>query len=325
MVRHSDTDAQLLELIQRDFPLVSRPFEEIGRRLSIEPAEVISSITRLKNEGIIRQINAIFDSSALGYRSALVAFKVIDEALDRVGESLAANQGVSHCYSRQAEYNLWFTITVGPEDDLKREVLSLAKIDGVEAYNLLPALKIYKIGVFLKMTDEAATDAAPVSKSAVSPGHVLTPEEISAVKALQKDLPLVERPFQELADAADMSEDKLLQYAKLFIENGVMRRFAAVLRHTRAGYKSNAMVCWSVDADHIDQIGQIFAASPAVSHCYERPTFIDWPYPLYTMIHARTDSELNTIIQDLAASSGISEYKVLHSLKEYKKSRVLYF
>lgn len=324
MARHTDTDAQLIELIQRDFPLVSNPYEEIATQLSIEPADVISTISRLKTDGIIRQIGAIFDSSALGYQSALVAFKVKDEYLDKVGQSLALNPCISHCYSRQANYNLWFTVTVPPEGDLEQEVIILAEMDGIESFLLLPALRVYKIGVFFRMTDEP-NDLAPATISTSNNRYVLSTEEKAAVRALQKDLPLINQPFKQLADDIGISEEKLLEYARFFIKTGIMRRFAAVLRHTRAGYMSNAMICWNVSADMLDQIGQMFADNPAVSHCYERPTFPDWPYSLYTMIHARSESELNAIIQGLAASSGLSEYQILHSLKEYKKSRVLYF
>lgn len=325
MARHTDTDAQLIELIQKDLPLVSSPFEEIGKQLSIEPADVILTISRLKSEGIIRQIGAIFDSSALGYHSALIAFKVKDGKLDKVGQLIALNSDVSHCYSRQADYNLWFTMTVGAQYNLEHKVLLLADTEDVDSYLILPAIKVFKIGVFLKMTDEESIDPAPVTNSAVNRNYVLSAEEKIAIGALQKDLPLTDCPFQKLANDCGISEERLLEYARYFIKNGMMRRFAAVLRHTSAGYTSNAMICWNVSADMLDKIGQMFAANPAVSHCYERPTFPDWPYSLYTMIHARNESELKAIIQDLAVSSGITEYRVLNSLKEYKKSRVLYF
>jgi DNA-binding Lrp family transcriptional regulator len=122
-----------------------------------------------------------------------------------------------------------------------------------------------------------------------------------------------------------MTECDLLDRAQAFLSSSVMRRFAAVLKHTRAGYRSNAMVCWRVEDDRIDEIGARFASHPAVSHCYRRPTSPDWPYPLYTMVHCRSAGELDRTIQELADLSGLHDYLVLRSLREYKKTRVRYF
>lgn len=319
-----DMDARLLDAIQREFPLCAAPFEELGRRLGIGTSEVLGRIERLKREAIIRQISAIFDSAGLGYRSSLVAFRVEERLLDLVAEAIAAHRGVSHCYSRDADFNLWFTITVPTERDIEPEVSGLARLDGVAAHLVLPALRVFKIGVFLAMSDDAP-EATSASRHRVRPAAPLTEPERAAVRALQKDLPLVERPFGILATEEGLSEDLLLDFARRFIERGVMRRFAAVLRHTRAGYRVNAMVCWRVPIERVSEIGEALAAHPSVSHCYERPVSPDWPYPLYTMVHCRTEEELERAIGDLSAAAQSSDHIVLRSVKEYKKSRVSYF
>ena len=104
-------NCRLLDVIQIEFPLVSRPWEALGERLSIPGEEAMSRIARLKSEGIIRQISAIFDSAALGYTSALVAAAVSEARLDIVGEAVANHPSVSHCYARDNHFNLWFTLT----------------------------------------------------------------------------------------------------------------------------------------------------------------------------------------------------------------------
>lgn len=321
----SKTDARLLDAIQRDFPLTPQPFEELGTRLGIPDGEVIDRIARLKAAGIIRQISAIFDSSALGYQSSLVAFRVDSDALDPVASDVSRHPGVSHCYARDAAYNLWFTVTVTPEGDLVSEVEVLAQRGEVSGCLILPALRVFKIGVFLRMSDEPAGEGASTRCPAASSAAPLSRTEIATVRALQEDLPLVERPFDALAQAEGLTEDEVLDYARRFIGTGVMRRFAAVLRHTRVGYRANAMVCWQAPPERIEQAGAILASNPAVSHCYERPTFPDWPYPLYTMVHARAQEQLLSAIHGLERASGLSEYLVLRSLREYKKSRVSYF
>ena len=122
-----------------------------------------------------------------------------------------------------------------------------------------------------------------------------------------------------------MTEDELLAHAADFLKTGVMRRFAAVLWHQRAGYRANAMVCWRAEPHGIEAAGAALARHPAVSHCYERPTSADWPYSVYTMIHCRDDHELQRTIAELASRSGLSDFRVLRTVKEYKKSRVVYF
>lgn len=316
-------DARLLDIIQADFPLVPRPFDEIGRTLGIAPNDVLARLTRLKSEGIIRQISAIFDSAALGYRSTLVAFRVEPRSLDAVAESVAAHKGVSHCYSRDADYNLWFTLTLGPDADLQSEVERLAGRPGVKSYMLLPALRVFKIGVFLRMTED---HEAPTARSGSTGAPAdLTDDDRAAVRALQQDIPLVNEPFVPLAAEAGMTQDELLRRAWVYKERGIMRRFAAVLRHRRAGYSANAMVCWLVEPGRIEDVGTKLAVEPSVSHCYERPTSSDWPYALYTMVHCRTEAELDQTMERLRRIASGAPHLALRTVREYKKSRVSYF
>lgn len=324
------TDARLLDIIQSEFPLVPRPFDSLAGILNISASEVLSRLLRLKSDHIIRQISAIFDSTALGYHSVLIAFNVKPDHLDSVAAMVARQSGVSHCYSRDAEYNLWFTLTVKdsgflvPGRELNTFIASISTAGSesmVKSFIILPALKIFKIGVFLSMSDEDNRSHPVIEISPVA----LSDPDITAVKALQQDLPLLENPFAQLAREIGMSEGELLDRAKAFQENGTMRRFAAVLYHRNAGYTANAMVCWQVEDDRIEEVGSLFSRHRAVSHCYERPAFPDWPYSLYTMIHCRTENELDRTVHDLVQASQITCCRVLHTIHEYKKSRVRYF
>lgn len=319
------TDARLLDILQADFPIVSRPFEAIAWRLNVPALEVIERTKTLKSVRIIRQISAIFDSRALGYSSTLVTFKVAPHNLDSVAESVSSHAGVSHCYSRNDEYNLWFTITVGPDKNVADEVEPLAHAESVASYILLPSMRLFKIGVFFGMSDTLPEPRLFVSRGVETEAAPLSKSQIAAVRALQKDIPIVDLPFAELASQTNMDESTLLEFADQFLKSGKMRRFAAVLRHQKAGYGANAMVCWRVEDQQVIRIGEVMAEHAAVSHCYQRPTTGDWPYALYTMIHARTEDEISRIISELCASSGARDYKILRTIKEYKKSRVVYF
>lgn len=316
------TDARLLDLLQQGLPLVARPFADLAAQLGISERDVISRIERLKSDSVIRQIGAIFDSAALGYTSALVAFLVDGPALDRAAGIVSAHSGVSHCYSRDADYNLWFTITVPPEGDVETEVRALAGAGDVEDYLVLPAVKVFKVGVFLPMSDfPRPSQRQPASSRRES--VELSERDRAAIRALQSELPLVEQPFAELASRIGIEESGMLDLARQYLERGIMRRFAAVLRHHRAGYASNAMVCWRVEPERVDEIGRKLASDASVSHCYERPVSTKWPYALYTMVHARSADELNAAIVRMAEAAS-SDHVVLRSLKEYKKSRVSY-
>lgn len=314
-------NANLLDILQTDFPLVPRPFDDIAARLSIDADDVIARISKLKEDQIIRQISAIFNSSAIGYQSTLAAFCVEDGCLDGVARCVAAHRYVSHCYTRSSHYNLWFTITVPPEVDIQREVNTLIS-GSVASSMILPALRVYKIGAFFSMAGKCAPKMIS-NQTAASVN--LMPVQRAAVKVLQKDIPLDYAPFSALARETSMDEPTLLEIANEFLDTGVMRRFAAVLRHNNAGYRANAMVCWGVDSDKIDEIGTMFAGDASVSHCYQRPIHPGWQYSLYTMIHCQSDHELDQKIQELARSSDMREYAILHTVKEYKKSRVIYF
>jgi siroheme decarboxylase len=320
-----EIDARLLSVLQREFPLVGRPFDAVADALGIAPSEVIERVVRLKREGVIRQIGAIFDSAALGYASTLVAFRVAPHKLDIVAEAVSTLDGVSHCYARDAGYNLWFTLTLPPRSDLDAEIATLAALDGVQSHLTLAALRVYKIGVFLDVGNSPSPRRwTSYSVASNSFEGRLTDLDRAAVRVLQKDLPIVESPFAELAREAGMTGGDLLARARALLESGAMRRYAAVLHHRRAGYRANAMVCWQVEPGRIDQAGEALSSHPAVSHCYQRPASPDWPYPLYTMVHCRDEAELKRTIADLAASASLSTFRVLRSVKEYKKSRVIY-
>src|SRR5439155_9452693 len=147
-------DKKLLNEIQWVFPLVDRPYLEIANRHGISEQDVMHRIKALKKIGLVRQINAIFDTRRLGYKSALVAFAVKPNKLDQVADKISEHPGVSHNYERNHEYNMWFTLAVPPGSDLKTHLHKLAALPGVTKYRLLPTLKLYKIGVRLDMVNE---------------------------------------------------------------------------------------------------------------------------------------------------------------------------
>lgn len=334
MTAAADThDAALLGLLQESVPFTRQPFADLGARLGLAGEDVLARLQRLKNDKIIRQISAIFDTRSLGYASSLVAARVSPERVDAAAAALNAHPGVSHNYLRNHEYNLWYTIAVPPTSrfGLEKTVDILHRESGAEATRQLPTLKLYKIGVRFDVSGASRPDDASdayFSEEDRSEEIPLTTAEIAFVRALQRDLALVPDPFGALARELDVPFDKLCAMHGRFLATGRMRRFAAMLHHRKAGFGANAMGVWAGppdDADELDRLGGIMAGFRAVSHCYRRPCYADWPYNLFTMVHGKSEEECEQTLAAIAGATGIKDHSALYSTKEYKKVRVRYF
>lgn len=320
-------DKKLLNEIQWVFPMVDRPYQEIANRHGMNEEDVIRRIEGMKRAGLIRQINAIFDTRRLGYKSALVAFSVMPDKLLEVADRVNEHPGVSHNYERNHEYNMWFTLAVPPGANIKDDLDRMAAYEGVVKYRVLPTLKLYKIGVKLDMINEDADKPAPTDEvKPLDPERVdLSDRDKDFIRELQKDLKSVPEPFKEAADNLGVTTEELYAKARDFEKSGVMRRFAAILRHRDAGFTANGMVVWNVPEQVIDDVGAKLAAFPQVSHCYRRPVYPDWRFNLFSMVHARSLDAAEKMAKEMSAVIGISDYQILFSSREFKKERVKYF
>ena len=330
----------MMNILQSDFPLVREPFSIIGERCGISEAEVIDRIRVLKRKNVVRQIGAIFDTRRLGYSSTLVAMRFPDEDLDRGAQILNAHPGISHNYARNGEFNLWFTLALPPGKDLHAEVEKLTRLSGAETARILPTIRFFKIGVNFDMVNQVSNatsyfvpDAQYVngsrngksSSSVPTAAKDLTDFDTEFVREFQEDLPLESRPFDGMADRLGLTVAELFAKADEMVERRLMRRYAAVLHHRRAGFSANAMAVWNVPEERSVAVGQSMAQHPAVTHCYERPRYDDWRFSHFTMIHAVTRQECENIAADIAAETELNDYQLLYSHREYKKTRVRYF
>jgi len=322
-----DIDKKLLNEIQWVFPLTDRPYLEIAGRHGIPEQEVMQRIGAMKEAGLVRQINAIFDTRRLGYKSALVAFSVRPDKLDSVADRINEHPGVSHNYERNHEYNMWFTLAVPPGSDMKDDLDRMAALDGVIKYRVLPTLKLYKIGVRLDMVNDDAERPKPTDEiKEMNPEKVqLTERDKEFIRELQKDLQVTTEPLKGLADTLGISTSELFAKAKEYENIGIMRRYAAILRHRDAGFVANGMVVWHVPEEKIDEAGFKLAAFPQVSHCYRRPIYPDWRFNLFSMVHARTLQAAEKMAVEMSETLGIKDYQILFSSREFKKERVKYF
>ena len=322
-----DFDKDLLNEIQQQFPLAVRPYHELATVLKAEPDFVMSRIKNLKKSGIIRQLSAIFDTRKLGYKSSLVAMKVEPDKLVKVADAISLHPGVSHNYERNHDFNLWFTIAVPPKHSIQDEVNRFSKLDGVKATRMLPTLRMFKIGVKLDMNEKKKRDVKPseTKKKIRNEPFSGSERDKEFVRELQRDLPVIERPFLKMAERLNMSEQDVFAKLKHYEDTGIMRRYAAILRHRDAGFLANGMIVWKVPDDLIEKTGERLGAFPQVSHCYQRPAYPDWPYTVFSMIHCRTRDEAADIAKIIQSQIGIEEHRILFSEREFKKSRVEYF
>ncbi len=154
---------------------------------------------------------------------------------------------------------------------------------------------------------------------------MLTELEKKVVASIQGDMPIVEKPFAQIAADIGIDESELLQILEDLEQRGVMRRFGATLRHQKSGYQSNAMTAWQVDEDRIDEVGSIMASFKEVSHCYRRNPTPEWKYNLYTMIHGKDEDHCRQTAELMAQKAGVGTYSLLFSRKELKKTSMKYF
>jgi DNA-binding Lrp family transcriptional regulator len=324
-----DLDRKLLNLMQGSFPIAARPYEHVASLAEVSEGEAMSRVQRLLDKRIIRQVTPIFDTRALGYSSMLVAAKVDPEHPHRAAQVINEHPGVSHNYLRNHDFNLWFTIATEPDSRLGLEgtLEVLARRAGAESVRQLPTLKLFKIRMDLEM--EGDTQALASAVEAKEPIE-LDPQpyderDIAVIRALQGDMPVVGEPYAPAAAALGMSQQALLDHLSAMQERGLLRRVAAILYHRRAGFSANGMGVWKVPDEQIADIGRRMAAVRGVSHCYQRPTYADWPYSVFTMAHGRSKEECDAVLDAIAEKTGISERATLYSSTEFKKIRLLYF
>jgi DNA-binding Lrp family transcriptional regulator len=308
---------------------VERPFAAVAEEAGLAEAEVLQRIQRLLEKRIIREITPIFDTRALGYQSMLVAAKVDSQHPHRAAQVINSHPGVTHNYLRNHDFNLWFTIAVEPDSrlGLQGTLDVMAERTGAESIRRLPTLRLFKIRMDLEM--EKGTDALAAAGEASEPMELepiaLSEEDIATIRGTQGPMEVRTDAYAPAAERLGVSETEVVTRLHSLRERGGLRRVAAILYHRRAGFSANGMGVWAVPEDAILETGKRMAAFRGISHCYQRPTYADWPYSVFTMAHGRSKEECDAILDSIAEQTGIAERATLYSSTEFKKVRMLYF
>ncbi len=332
------TDRELLNKIQGPFPMVDHPYRQLGEEVGISEQQVLDRLTELKRTNVLRQISAIFDTRRLGFKTTLVAMAYEPKKLHKAALVINKHPGVSHNYAREGSYyNLWFTLAVPPDHDLEATARYMSRKTEALEQRIMPTKRFFKIGVNFDMVKKKGS-SFNYSPDNISPGGFdkeaadswntavpITEAEKDAIRGMQEDLALVPRPYDEIAKGLDMTNSELFALAKDFQDRRIMRRYSAVLHHRRSGFKANAMIVWKVPEERSEEVGIMMAGHEAVTHCYERPTFPDWEYTHFTMIHATSQEQCEEVAKEISEATEIDDYQLLYSTREYKKTRVRYF
>jgi DNA-binding Lrp family transcriptional regulator len=324
-----ELDRKLLNLLQGSFPIAARPFAHVADLAEVPEAEVLTRTERLLDERIIREITPIFDTRVLGYSSMLVAAKVDAENPWRAAKVINSHPGVSHNYLRDHDFNLWFTVATEPDSTLGLDgtLDVLQRLTGAESVRQLPTLRLFKIRMDLEM--EKGTETLAAAAEAVDhrePEAIeLSDLDVAVIRATQGPMRAVPEPFADAAAELGMSQEELFEQLESLRDRRALRRVAAILFHRRAGFSANGMGVWKVPEDRILELGPRMASFRGISHCYQRPTYADWPYSVFTMAHGRSKEECDAILDSIAADTGIEERSTLYSSTEFKKVRLRYF
>ena len=323
-----NVDKKLLNIIQAEFPLSRDPFADLALLLSINGNEVIERIERLKEEGLIRLIGPVFNPRKLGYQTTLVGMKASVERMGETEQIVSTHPMVSHCYERDHDFNLWFTLAMPVAKNINNEVRKLGSKAKTEEILNLPAIRTFKIGAYFNLSRNHASMPNTVTRDDKfsNVNYELSPTDRAIINELQQDLPLNEKPFDLISARLSMDSDKFLNCCRALLQRGIMRRFSASINHSKLGFTANAMACWNMPSDIIEAAGEKIARFPEVSHCYESQTGPLWPYNIFAMIHAASRETCQAIADKVCSETGLNKDKLvlLFSTREIKKTRVRY-
>ncbi len=316
----------LLNDYQRDFPLVSRPFASLAKDFEIDSETLIERLRVLQNNGTISRVGPVFKANTIGV-STLAAISVPADQLEYYAGIVSSFAQVNHNYEREHEINLWFVVTAATTAELDACIADIETGTGCTVL-VLPMLREYHIDLGFRMRHlnqgkhlseqsllKKLESENPVKQHEIAPARDL-------IAAIQAGLPLVEKPYQVIAQSLDWSESDVIEELKKLIISGAIKRFGVVVRHHEVGYRANAMVVWDVPDEEVDNLGQQLGEQSCVTLCYLRPRVLPrWPYNLFCMIHGQNRSEVMQCIDRICSENNLGQLpkQVLFSGQRFKQ------
>jgi len=315
----TDIQRRLIDGWQRDFPLHPTPYARIAFSLGVSELSVIGTLSELCRAGIVSRVGAVVAPNTAG-ASTLAAMAVPPERLESVAAIVNEEPGVNHNYEREHRYNLWFVITGRDRRALDGALARIRAKTGLDVLDL-PLRTAYHIDLGFPLEGSGKRNLASAAPHrGESQCHRLMAEDRRLLQAIEDGLPLMARPYAEVARGLGTSESGVIERLKRLTACGVIKRLGLVVRHRELGYRANAMVVWDIDDRDIDAVGEAFAAFPFVTLCYRRPRRAPaWPYNLFCMIHGRDRETVLGQIEALRACAPDAPMDVLFSRRRFKQ------
>lgn len=314
----------LLEL-QEGIDLSDRPFARIAAAHNVTEEVVVAELNAAIADGRVRRFGGVFDSRRLGYFSTLCAVNIPVEKLEDYTACMNDHPGITHCYERNAEPNLWFTLT-SHVDHFRQDMKDLE--DKLQPYPVLslPVLRKFKINTVFNVDGKVSqSNAGIIHQQPVDKARKLTEQQKEMVRQLQGNVPVSVRFFDGVAERVGCPLETLLETLTTWKNEGVLRRIGAALFHRKVGFKANAMCVWKVEPEQSEKHGLGLASCPEVTHCYLRPSYPTVPFNLYAMIHADTPESAKEIMKRVSANAELPEARMLISSREFKKTSPVFF
>jgi DNA-binding Lrp family transcriptional regulator len=330
MEARDDLTRQLLDGIQRDFPLAARPFDMVAARLNAaDPAAawseelIIDLLHAAHDGGALSRIGPVFAAHGIG-TSTLAVLAVPEPRLEEIATLVSSLPQVNHNYRRSHAWNLWFVVTARHEAELQETLRQLRLATGLPLLDL-PLVDAYYIDLGFALDDGATKPQCTPARA--SRQHALTAREWDLVALTQGGIPLTARPYAALAAQWGGSEADVIGTLSRWLDDGILRRFGAVLRHRRLGWRANAMCVFDIPDQDVTRIGQELAGAPEVRLCYRRRRALPhWPYNLFCMVHGKDRDSVLASVQAMIARHGLEKHAnaVLIGEKCYKQRGAWY-
>lgn len=322
----TDLRGAVLAALAAEVPLVARPFAAAARALGADEAEVLAVARELRAERALKSLSAVFAPTLLGYRGTLAAVSVTEEAAEDVAHTLAEHANVTHVFERDDRFNVWFVVAAEGSARLRSVLEDAAVRAGAREVLALPDDRVMKLTLDFSFTDAdagSAPSAAPLT---------LAREDRALVRLLQTDLPLVERPFRELAATLtecghDVDEDWVLEHVGEWTAAGALQRVVAVTTTHRAALPAAVLAQWpfSEGGSHASSASAALAADSAVAHCYRVPPALVTRPTVATLVLAASRAEAEDAIARLRQIPGLDAPRVTYGVREVKRAPVRYF
>ncbi len=319
-----------LEPLQRDvinqfqggFPLVERPFIGVAAQLGTDETTLIHTIERLLADGWLSRFGPLFDAERLGGCFTLAALAVPESDFARLAERVNAMPEVAHNYRREHALNMWLVLATEGKPELRAAIAAIEAVTGLPVYDF-PKRQSFHLGLSLVLDEEGRVGVRRLEERALAPARPPDSLDRAIVACTQAGLPLVPRPYTEVAERIGSDPATVLARLADLLARGAIRRIGAVPSHYKLGLRGNGMTVWDVPDDQVEAVGRALGAREEVTHCYWRPRHPPlWPYNLFAMVHGPGRAQVEARVAELAAlvGPGCRAHAILFSTAVLKKT-----